>query len=109
MTEALTSLDEYLHTLNRIVTEIRRTGAIIIFATTTPVAPGSVGRSNEEIDAYNRAAIGMMTKKHVEVNDLNSIVKQDLAGNLCADTVHLSEQGYHNGAQEVVKHIKRHL
>jgi len=40
MTEAMHPIDEYVHFLKRIIAEIRRNGAEIIFATTTPV-PGS--------------------------------------------------------------------
>jgi lysophospholipase L1-like esterase len=109
MTEPLTPVDEYLNTLGRIVTEIRRTGAAVIFATTTPVAEGSVGRSNEEIDAYNRAAVSMMTKNQVAVNDLYSLVKADLAGNICADKAHLSEKGYRRCTAAVVEKIREYL
>jgi lysophospholipase L1-like esterase len=109
MTEPLTSMDEYLHTLGRIMTEIRRTGAAIIFATTTPVAIDGAGRSNDEIDAYNRAAVELMKANQVAVNDLNRIVKQDLAGNICADKTHLSDQGYRTCTREVVNHIRKHL
>ena len=60
MVEALTSLTEYVETLKRTLNELQRTGASIIFATTTPVPADAIGRSNAEIDLYNMAASELM-------------------------------------------------
>jgi lysophospholipase L1-like esterase len=109
MVEALTSLYEYIDTLKRILNELQRTGAKIIFATTTPVPTDAKGRSNAEIDLYNSAAVEFMLKNDIAVNDLNGIIKQDLAGNISEDKLHLSEQGNHKCAKEVLEKIKNYL
>lgn len=109
MVETLTSLEEYLETARRIINELRRVKAHIIFATTTPVPVNAIGRSNAEIDAWNTAAARLMTQYGVEVNDLNSIVKKDLAGNICEDRLHLSEKGYRLCAEQVIKAVKKAL
>ncbi|WP_054027843.1 SGNH/GDSL hydrolase family protein [Bacillus sp. FJAT-28004] len=109
MVEALTSLDEYLETLKRTAKELQRTGAKIIFATTTPVPAGATGRSNAEIDLYNSAAIKLMESLGIEINDLNHIVKQDLALNICEDNLHLSERGNRSCAEKVIEHIHKYL
>jgi hypothetical protein len=109
MVEALTSQSEYIDTLKRILNELQRTGAIIIFATTTPVPADAIGRSNAEIDLYNSAADELMKKNDIEINDLNSIVKQDLAGNICEDKLHLSELGNFRCAEQVIEKIKNYL
>jgi hypothetical protein len=109
MVEALTSQSEYIDTLKRILNELQRTGAIIIFATTTPVPADAIGRSNAEIDLYNSAADELMKKNDIEINDLNSIVKQDLAGNICEDKLHLSELGNFRCAKQVIEKIKNYL
>ncbi|MFC5649464.1 SGNH/GDSL hydrolase family protein [Paenibacillus solisilvae] len=109
MIEALTSLEEYIRNLKRIINELKRTGAKIIFATTTPVPADAIGRSNAEIDRYNEAAIELMIKHGVEVNDLNALVKQDFQGNICEDRLHLSEQGYRKCAVQVMEAIKSNL
>jgi hypothetical protein len=105
MVEALTSLTEYMDTLKRILNELQRTKATIIFATTTPVPADAIGRSNAEIDLYNSAAVELMKKNDIEINDLNSLVKQDLVGNICEDKLHLSEQGNQKCAKQVLEKI----
>jgi hypothetical protein len=109
MVEALTSLNEYIETLGRIFNELQRTGAKIFFATTTPIPYDGTGRSNAEIDLYNTAAVELMKFNGVEVNDLNRLVKEDLAGNICEDKVHLTEQGNLRCAEQVTAFIKKHL
>jgi len=109
MVEALTSLEEYLETLRRIINELKRTGAKIIFATTTPVAQDATGRSNAEIEKYNLAAIELMKRNDVEVNDLYSVVYEDLEGNICEDKLHLSEKGNRLCAEKVTEIIRKYL
>ncbi|MEV5025395.1 SGNH/GDSL hydrolase family protein [Paenibacillus sp. LPE1-1-1.1] len=109
MVEALTSLDEYLETLKRTANELQRTGARIIFATTTPVPADATGRSNAEIDLYNAAAARLMDSTGIEVNDLNRLVKQDLNENICEDKLHLSETGNRRCAEQVIEHIHKYL
>ncbi|TJY44528.1 hypothetical protein E5161_03900 [Cohnella pontilimi] len=109
MVEALTSLDEYIGQMKRILNELQRTGANIIFATTTPIPPDGVGRSNAEIDLYNAAVVEVMDANGVEVNDLNRLVKEDLAGNICEDKLHLTELGNQRCAAQVIEKIKKYL
>jgi lysophospholipase L1-like esterase len=89
--------------------ELQRTGASIIFATTTPVPYDETNRSNAEIDQYNAAAVELMNRYGVEVNDLNRIVKQDLSGCLCPDRLHMSELGNARLAERVTAAIRPYL
>ncbi|MGM0879613.1 MAG: SGNH/GDSL hydrolase family protein [Bacillota bacterium] len=109
MLEVLTSLDEYVETLKRIINELQRTGARIIFATTTPVPKGAKGRSNAEINLYNSAAVELMNRNGIEVNDLNHLIKQDLAAHICEDKLYLSEQGNQRCAGQVIEYINKYL
>jgi lysophospholipase L1-like esterase len=109
MVETLTSLIEYIDTLKRIINELQRTGAKIIFATTTPVPVDTIARNNAEIDSYNSAAVKLMKKNEIEVNDLNSLIKQDLDGNICEDKLHLSDQGNTKCAKQVIDKITNYL
>ncbi|WP_068774298.1 SGNH/GDSL hydrolase family protein [Paenibacillus sp. FJAT-26967] len=109
MVEALTALDEYIETLRRIINELHRTGAPIIFATTTPVTPDYVGRSNAEIDLYNTAAVQLMNRHGIEVNDLNALIKQNLRSHLCEDNLHMNEQGSAACAAQVASVIRQYL
>lgn len=109
MVEALTSLHGYTATVKRIINELQRTGAAIIFAATTPVAADAVGRSNAEIDLYNEAATAIMQANGIEVNDLNQFVKQDPFHYICDDKLHLTEQGSIKCAGQVTAAIKKYL
>jgi lysophospholipase L1-like esterase len=109
MVETLTALEEYLETARRIINELQRVNAKIIFATTTPVPVDAIGRSNAEIDAYNSAVIKLMAQYGIEVNDLNSVVKKDLAGNISEDRLHLSDKGYQLCAEQVVGLLTKYL
>ncbi|MCL6457702.1 MAG: SGNH/GDSL hydrolase family protein [Gorillibacterium sp.] len=109
MVETLTSLEEYLETLSRILNELKRTGARVIFATTTPVPDDAVGRSNAEIDRYNAAAVALMKVQGIEINDLNHLVKQDLTNNICEDRLHLSDLGSQRSAEQAIKYIAQYL
>ena len=107
--EALTPLGEYAAHLKRIAHELRRTGAQIVFATTTPVHPKSEGRSNEEIDAYNEAAIEALMPLGIAIHDLNARVKRDLSGYLSDDRLHLNEAGYRACAASVADMLDGYL
>ncbi len=109
MVEALTPLPEYLDQMRRIINELERYGAKIIFATTIPVLPDSIGRSNAEIDLYNQATIELMQTKKIEVNDLNLLVKQGLPDLICEDRLHLTEEGSRLCANQTMEFIRKYL
>lgn len=109
MVEALSSKEEYIENLRRIINELDRTGAKIIFATTTPIANDGIGRSNYEIDEYNKAAIELMRKKNIQINDLNSLVKDNLINFICEDKLHLTEEGYKACGKQVVEKLMKYL
>ncbi|MDF2989130.1 MAG: hydrolase family protein [Eubacterium sp.] len=80
MVEAMHPIDEYIHFLKRIITEIRRNGAEIIFATTTPVLEAGtamdntgtgikINYSNDWVAQYNTAAKKLMQDENITVND----------------------------------------
>ena len=109
MVEALTPLGEYLETLRRTLCELQRIGAAIVFATTTPVPVDAIGRSNAEIDLYNEAASALMARLGVAVNDLNAVLRQDLATCIDEDRLHLSDEGNRRCARAVVGAVRSHL
>jgi hypothetical protein len=49
---------------------LKATGAKVIFATTTPVPPGTVGRVAGDEKAYNAVALDVMKELSVPINDL---------------------------------------
>lgn len=68
----LASPAEYAANLRQIVARLRLTGARLIFATTTPVPGGTVGRVEGSELAYNAAATAVMRETGVSVDDLHA-------------------------------------
>lgn len=66
------SLPVYRDNLSQLVAKLKATGARLVFATTTPVAPNTTGplRSPEAPPAYNAAAVEIMQANAIRVNDL---------------------------------------
>ena len=77
----------------RILRELKKTGAKVIFATTTPVKEDCVNRKNANICEYNRRITAEMDKECVPVNDLHGLVSRRAQEYICEDRVHLSEAG----------------
>ena len=117
MAEALHPLDEYVHFLKRILTECRRNGAKVIFATTTPILSTGAAADNTGTGAdciryndawvqqYNAAAKALMDTEHVRVNDLYALCRNPPTYYKCADGLHLTEEGYRICAKQIVTHI----
>lgn len=97
--------DEYIVTLQRIVVQLKKTGASIIWATTTPVLPGHRHCRNADIDVYNEQAVAVMRAAAVIVNDLNALVKPHAATFIGDDCIHLTEAGNEACAAAVVQAI----
>lgn len=121
MIEPVHPLDEYIHYLKRILTEIRGHGAHPIFATTTPIlTPGSaadvtgtkaenIHYNDQWVQEYNAAANALMTYEDVPINDLYSLCKEDPHYYKCADSLHLTEAGYRRCAEQTAAIILREL
>lgn len=119
MTEAMHPVDEYIHFLGRILNEIRANGAVPVFATTTPILPEEPAKfvikegitpfcySNEWVEKYNAAAVMLMKKEGVTVNDLYSLCLKDPYYYKCPDLLHLTEQGYRRCAEQTAEMIRR--
>lgn len=120
MTEAVHPIDEYIHFLRRILGEIRRNGAEVIFATTTPILSAGEAKDNTGVDAtinynddwvraYNDAAKKLMAEENVTVNDLYALCRQDKTCYKCEDLLHLTAEGYRACAREAVRLIEEKL
>ncbi|MFB9273958.1 SGNH/GDSL hydrolase family protein [Cohnella cellulosilytica] len=120
MTEAIHPLDEYVHFLKRIIREIRRNGAEIIFATTTPILSGGstldntgtgvkINYSNDWVVSYNNAAKKLAAEENITVNDLYTLMLQDKNYYKCEDMLHLTDEGYRLCAEQAAKLILEKL
>lgn len=120
MTQAMHPLEEYLHFLRRILGEIRKNGAKVIFATTTPILESGEARDSTGIDAflhynddwvrtYNDAARKLMAAENVPINDLYALCLESPTYYKCPDMLHLTEEGYLACARAAAGHIERLL
>lgn len=109
-----TPLDEYLRNLERILRKLRTTGAQIIFATTTPTHPDKANwtgdmppkHDNADIRHYNEAAVELMRREGIPVNDLYAQVCDDIEHYVCEDWIHPSPEGIETLAQAVAQKIR---
>ena len=96
-----TALEEYVANMKKILRELKKTGATIIFATTTPVSddkklfPGPMppAHDNADIVRYNEAVLQEFEKENVIVNDLFSLINVEKKRYLKDDKIHPNEEG----------------
>jgi hypothetical protein len=94
-----TPLPTYLDYQKRIASILQKKTKRLIFATTTPVWPEHFAsgaarpRRNEDIAAYNRAAVDLLRPLGVEITDLHSVIAGDVKGYISSDMVHLTDTG----------------
>jgi len=68
------SIDTYRSNLEKIVERLKKTGARLVFATTTPVPAGAKSRVPEDVARYNEIALAVMREQGVQIDDLYSAV-----------------------------------
>ena len=104
------SVGEYAANLEKLLVSLEKTGAHLIFATTTPVPEGEAGRKLGDDVIYNKAALEVMKKHKIEVNDLHAVMADKMpelatkAGN-----VHFKPEGSELLADQVARTIKASL
>ncbi|MGB0144476.1 MAG: SGNH/GDSL hydrolase family protein [Akkermansiaceae bacterium] len=107
------SPEAYAKRLDQLVTRMKKTGAKLIWATTTPACPEpevtmkrrwkqDVVISVEGQAKYRKAALAVMKKHGVAVNDLYGLMKSDLAKYATGpDNVHYNSAGCKRLANQV--------
>ena len=99
------SVAEYEKNLRALVASLKKTGAKLIFATTTQVPAGSAGRVEHDEIRYNAAAIRVMKENGVEVDDLHRFVAARQDKIQLPKNVHFTKDGYEQLADTVVASI----
>jgi len=66
-------LAEYKVNLEKLVVQLEKTGARLIWASSTRVAKGDLGRFEEDAVKYNAAAREIMTRHHIPIDDLYTL------------------------------------
>lgn len=103
------SLADYEQNLDRLVTRLKQTGAKLIFATTTPVPPGAQGRVPEDAGRYNAAALRVMQKHGVAIDDLYAVAQPHLSEWQLPANVHFKPEGSRKLAEAVVQAVRMAL
>jgi lysophospholipase L1-like esterase len=102
-----TALADYEQRLEAITTQLKATGARLIWASTTPVAEGGMKDATEaDLVARNAVAAKVMAKHGVAVNDLHAAMLPHLAEYQNPKDVHFREAGYRFLAERVAETLR---
>lgn len=103
-------LAEYEKNLEQLVERLKKTNAKLVFATTTIVPEGETGRFVGDDLKYNAAALKIMQKYGVAIDDLHATTKS-FGPELFAGpgNVHFKPAGYEKLAEQVVASIEAAL
>ncbi len=104
-------VEDYEKNLEKIVARLEDTGAKLIFATTTPFPENVDGplRDIEQVKVYNAAALRVMKKHDIAINDLYSFALPRLEETQRPNNVHFTKEGSKVLAEEVARHIENWL
>lgn len=89
-------IDLYEKNLRELVARLQKTGATLIFATTTPLPRDTQGKFKRSADAekeYNAVAVKVMKENGVLVDDLHAVAEPQIDKILSKDGVHFNSEG----------------
>lgn len=104
----------YVYYMEKVLRELKKTGAKIIFATSTPVSdekrfmegPMPPANRNEDVIAYNEAVLEAYKDEDIKINDLFSLMYPEKEKYITSDMVHPNEEGVELLATAVTNAIK---
>jgi acyl-CoA thioesterase-1 len=102
-------IDEYEKHLRKLVARLQKTGAKLIWCSTTPVPEGSAGRVVGDEVKYNEVAAKVMKENDVAIDDLYGFALPQLAKIQLKANVHFSPEGSKILAEQVAKSISAAL
>lgn len=103
------SESDYEKNLETIVARLKKTGAKLIFATTTPVPAGSEGRVQGDEIKYNDIARRVMQRHGVAIDDLYAFALPRLADIQLPANVHFKPEGSKQLADQVAASILKEV
>src|ERR1041384_4295730 len=88
-------LQDYENNLRTILERLKKTGARLIWATTTPVPDAKVNppRRSADVMVYNAVATKVMKETRIEINDLNAAVLPRVGELQLPANVHFTKAG----------------
>ena len=105
-----TTLEQYEKNLDQLVTRLEKTGATLVWASTTVVPEGEAGRIAGDDRKYNEVAARVMKKHGVATDDLHAL-SAGFAPDLFArpGDVHYKPAGYQKLGTQVAESIRTAL
>ena len=100
---------DYRKNLAALFDRLEKTGAALIWATTTPVPEGAKGRVADAAVAYNAIAAEALKDRDVRVNDLHAVAAADLRRLQRPKNVHFTPEGSAALAKAVAKSVRAAL
>lgn len=103
-----TPLADYEQRLDLLATQLKATGATVIWASTTPVAEGGMkDATNADLIARNETAARVMQKHGIAINNLYTFIVPHLVSLQNPKDVHFSNDGYTKLAEQVTAAITK--
>lgn len=102
---------EYEANLRKLLARLKQTGAVLIWATTTPIPSGPLipPRQFGQVAEYNAIAEKVMKENGVRINDLNARITPKLGEYQKKQDVHYHNAGSEWLADQVAQEIKSAL
>lgn len=92
---------DYANNMERFVAELKRTGARLVFATTTPIPENATGAIvHLDLAPYNDAAVAIMKLNDIPVNDLHAVGLSRMKELQIPGNVHFTAYGYKELAKQ---------
>jgi len=102
-------IDEYEANLKKLVDRLEKTGARLIWRSTTPVPEGARGRVPGDAARYNAVAAKIMNERGIPIDDQYSFAMSRLKEIQLPANVHFRPQGSKELAQQAVAAIEKAL
>ena len=102
-------IDEYKKNLEQLVIKLKQTNAALIWATTTFIPQGELGRFMGDELKYNTVANSIMQKHKIPINDLHTLSQKNQTLLIEPDNVHFTEKGSKILGKQVAEYIESHL
>jgi acyl-CoA thioesterase-1 len=102
-------IDQYEKNLRQLVERMKKTGATLIWCSTTPVPEGSGGRIADESVKFNEVAARVMKENGIAIDDLHAFALPKLAEIQLPKNVHFTPEGSRVLAGQVARSIKAAL
>jgi acyl-CoA thioesterase-1 len=104
-------IEDYEKNLETLVARMQKTGAKLIWATTTPVPEGKLNPPRDPADVlkFNEVALAVMQRRRVAVNDLYTAMLPNVATMQLPVNVHFKPEGYEFLATRCASAIRKEL